>query len=147
MVFNDHINLMGANPLIGKNDDRFGERFPDMLDVYSDRMLKNIHAAAKNTGVQLFEGMFVGLVGPNFETKGELKMLRAIGGDIIGWSSIPEVLAARHMNMEIMGLTLVTDMSVPETLEPVDAQKVLDTAKKAVPDFIKLMKDFLSLID
>lgn len=139
MVFNDHINLMNTNPLIGKNDDRFGERFPDMLDVYSPELIKKSHDAAKSVGLELFEGLFIALIGPNFETKGELRMLRGFGGDVIGWSSVPEVLVARHMNMQIMGLTLITDMSVPDGLEPVDAQKVLDVAKSAVPNFVKLM--------
>ena len=147
MVFNDHINLMNTNPLIGKNDERFGERFPDMLNVYSPGLIKKAHDAAKSVGIELFEGLFIALIGPNFETKGELRMLRSFGGDVIGWSSVPEVLVARHMNMNILGLTLITDMSVPDGLEPVDAQKVLDVAKSAVPNFIKLMCALLSNIN
>ena len=140
VVYRDHINLMPANPLRGHNDERFGERFPDMLDVYDPMLIKLAHDAADETNTQLFEGVFVAFTGPNFETKSELRMLRALGGDIIGWSSVPEVLAARHMNMRIMGLTLVSDMSVPDTLENVDAQKVLDVAKQAVPEFVALMR-------
>lgn len=147
MVFNDHINLMNTNPLIGKNDERFGERFPDMLDVYSQDLIKKAHEAARSIDLELFEGLFIALIGPNFETKGELRMLRSFGGDVVGWSSVPEVLVARHMNMKIMGLTLITDMSVPDELEPVDAQKVLDVAKSAVANFIKLMSALLIRIN
>lgn len=146
MVLNDHINMMGANPLTGPNDDRFGERFPDMLNVYTPELIKLAHRAADAESIELFEGVYYAVQGPNFETPAELRMMRMLGGDIIGWSTVPETLAARHMNMKILAITLVTDMSVPDTLEYVDAQIVLDAAKAAVPKFVRLMTRFLELL-
>lgn len=146
MVISDHINMLGANPLTGPNDDRFGERFPDMLGAYTPELIELAHAAASAEGIELFEGVYYAVQGPNFETPAELRMMRMLGGDIIGWSTVPETLAARHMKMKVLGITLVTDMSVPDTLEYVDAQIVLDAAKAAVPKFVRLITSFLTLL-
>lgn len=146
MVLNDHINMLGANPLTGPNDERFGERFPDMLNAYTPELIKLAHEAAREQDIELFEGVYYAVQGPNFETPAELRMMRMLGGDIIGWSTVPETLAARHMKMKILAITLVTDMSVPDTLEYVDAQIVLDAAKAAVPKFVRLITRFLELL-
>lgn len=147
MVINDHINMLGANPLTGPNEEQFGERFPDMLGAYTPELIRLAHNAAETEGIELFEGVYYAAQGPNFETPAELRMMRMLGGDIIGWSTVPETLAARHMKMKVLGITLVTDMSVPDTLEYVDAQIVLDAARAAVPKFVRLMTRILNLID
>lgn len=143
MIVTDHINLMGDNPLIGPNDDELGPRFPDMSEPYS----RDLIALAENVSLQLQirveKGVFVALSGPNLETPAEYRFLRIIGADVVGMSLVPEVIVARHMNMKVLGLVLVTDECYPESLQPLSLEDVLQTAKEAEPKMRKVMKEVI----
>lgn len=129
MVISDHINLMGTNPLRGPNDDALGPRFPDMVGTYTEELRKLAHEVDPG----LREGIYVAVAGPNFETPAELRMLRGLGADAVGMSTIPEVLVARHMGMRILAIATVTDMAtgIPGQIEHVTAEQVLEVANRA----------------
>jgi len=129
MVMNDHINFMGANPLRGPNDPKLGPRFPDMVGTYTEEL----RALAHSVDPALREGVYVAVAGPNFETPAELRMLRGFGADAVGMSTVPEVLAARHMGMRILAIATVTDMAtgIPGQIEHVTAEAVLEVANRA----------------
>jgi purine-nucleoside phosphorylase len=127
MLFTDHINFFPENPLRGPNDDRLGQRFPDMLGTYTDEL----RALAHSVDGDLREGVFVGVSGPNFETPAELRMLRAWGADAISMSTIPEVLVARHMGMRILAISTITDMALGDRPEHVTHEAVLEVANRA----------------
>jgi purine-nucleoside phosphorylase len=146
MLIEDHINLMGGNPLIGKNDDRLGPRFPDMSEPYDRKLLAKIRdlAAANRLAVQ--QGVYVAVAGPNLETRAEYRFLRTIGADVVGMSTVPEVIVAAHANMRVAGFSVVTDMCLPDALEPVDLPKILEVAKGAEPKLRLLVRETVKML-
>jgi len=140
MLIADHINLLGDNPLIGINDDRFGPRFPDMSEPYSQRLMEIAENTALDEKIPLRKGVYVAVAGPNLETRAEYRFLRGIGADIVGMSTIPEVIVAVQSGLEILALAVITDQCLPDALEPVDIAKIIDTAKKAEPKLSKLIR-------
>ncbi len=143
MVIDDHINLMGANPLAGPNDDRFGPRFPDMTEVYSSRLRALADAAGKDINLLLPHGVYAALLGPSYETPAEIRYLRAIGGDAVGMSTVPEALVARHMGMEVLGISCITNMAAGVLSKPLDHSEVMDTARRIRGQFIALLEGVL----
>src|SRR6056297_967853 len=131
MLIKDHINMIGDNPLIGENIDEWGPRFPDMSDAYPMELRKMVLETAREIGEPLYEGIYVSVSGPNFETPAELKMFRHMGGDAIGMSSVPETLCAAHGGIKIVGLSAITDKAVGDDLQPLTAEEVLEVAQKA----------------
>src|SRR3954464_7938587 len=131
MVIEDHINLLGLNPLIGPNDDRLGPRFPDMIEPY-DRTLQTLAMqAALEENIPAQRGVYVAVTGPNLETRAEYRFLRAIGADVVGMSTVPEVLVAVHAGMSTLGVSIVTDMCLPDALTPVSHEEILAVAREA----------------
>ena len=131
MLIKDHINMIGDNPLIGQNIDEWGPRFPDMSDAYQTELRKLVLETAREIGEPLYEGIYVAVSGPNFETPAELKMFRHMGGDAIGMSSVPEALCAAHGGIKVIGMSAITDKAVGEALQPLTAEEVLEVAEKA----------------
>ncbi|MFM9962172.1 MAG: purine-nucleoside phosphorylase [Planctomycetaceae bacterium] len=130
VVIDDHINLMGDNPLRGINDDRLGPRFPDMCEPYSQQLSAIALQAAKELGITAHQGVFVAVAGPNLETRAEYRMLSGMGADVVGMSTVPEVIVAVHAGLRVLGFSIVTDICMPDALEPVDIQKILAVAAK-----------------
>src|SRR6056297_2076958 len=130
MLIKDHINMIGDNPLVGANIDEWGPRFPDMSDAYTTELRKMALETAREIGEPLYEGVYVSVSGPNFETSAELKMFRHMGGDAIGMSSVPETLCAAHGGIKIVGLSAITDKAVGDDLQPLTAEEVLEVANK-----------------
>jgi purine-nucleoside phosphorylase len=135
----DHINLLGDNPLIGKNDERLGPRFPDMSDPYDSGLRARARAIAVEQGIVLREGVYVAVPGPNLETRAEYRMLRAMGADVVGMSTVPEVIVAVHQGMKVAGLSIITDQCLPDALEPADITKILAVAGAAEPKLTRLV--------
>ncbi len=135
----DHINLMGENPLVGPNEDSLGPRFPDMSEPYSKELLALARETAREDKVTLREGVFAGVAGPNLETRAEYRFLRWAGADLVGMSVVPETIAAVHAGMRVLALSVVTDICLPDALEPVDVPKILANAAKAEPVLTKLV--------
>ncbi len=133
MVMTDHINLTGANPLIGPNDDRLGIRFPDMSAPYDPKLIAVARRVATQAKIRMHAGVYVAVAGPNLETRAEYRFLRGIGADAVGMSTVPEVLAAVHGGMRVLGLSCITDVCIPETLKPVALEEILAVAAKAEP--------------
>jgi purine-nucleoside phosphorylase len=147
MVMDDHINLLGDNPLIGPNLDELGPRFPDMSQPY-DRLLAGLaEQTALELRVPLRRGVYVAVAGPNLETRAEYRMLRSIGGDVVGMSTVPEVIVARHMSMRVLGLSIITDKCLPDALEPVSIETVIAAARVAEPQLTGIIKGVLARID
>jgi purine-nucleoside phosphorylase len=131
IVIEDHINLMGLNPLIGPNDDRLGPRFPDLIEPY-DRDLQNLALKiALEQNIVAHKGVYVAVVGPNLETRAEYRFLRTIGADVVGMSTVPEVLVAVHAGMKVLGFSIITDMCMPDALEPVRIEEIIAVANHA----------------
>lgn len=139
MVITDHINLLGSNPLFGPNDDGLGPRFPDMCCCYDPQLIKLAENTALNTGIELQKGVYVAVAGPNLETAAEYRFLRSIGADVVGMSTVPEVIVARHQSMRVLGFSLVTDMGLPDALEPMNMEKILATAARSEPLLKRIM--------
>lgn len=133
VVIEDHINLMGDNPLIGINDDRLGPRFPDMCAPYDLALVDKSLEIARRENFVAHKGVFVAVAGPNLETRAEYRFLRAIGADVVGMSTVPEVIVAVHCGMRVVGFSVITDMCLPDALEPADVQKIIATANAAEP--------------
>jgi purine-nucleoside phosphorylase len=131
MLIEDHINLIGDNPLIGKNDDRLGPRFPDMCRPYDRELLALAQRVALEEKIVCHKGVFVAVSGPNLETRAEYRFLRAIGADVVGMSTVPEVIVAVHSGLRTLGLSVITDICLPDALEPVSLQDILATASAA----------------
>ena len=144
MAITDHINLMGDNPLRGPNDESLGPRFPDMIEPYSSELVKLTETIAKRLNIRLHKGVYVGVAGPNLETKAEYRFLRNIGADAVGMSTVPEVIVGVHMGMRILGISCITDECIPETLKPLDIEKVLAIAKKSEPVLSKLVIEVIN---
>jgi purine-nucleoside phosphorylase len=139
----DHINLMGDNPLIGPNDDSIGTRFPDMSEPYSGKLLDLAEEVAVDLKIKVHRGVFVAVAGPNLETRAEYRFLRGIGADTVGMSTVPEVLVARHMNMNVLGLSIVTDLCLPDALAPADHIRIMKAAQRAEPNLTRVVKEVL----
>jgi purine-nucleoside phosphorylase len=133
MVIDDHINLMGGNPLIGVNDDTLGPRFPDMSCPYDPRLIECALEIARRENFVAHRGVFVAVSGPNLETRAEYRFLRAIGADVVGMSTVPEVIVAVHAGLRVLGLSVITDMCFPDSLEPADINQILATAAEGEP--------------
>jgi purine-nucleoside phosphorylase len=140
MVIADHINFMGRNPLIGSNEPDLGPRFPDMSRPYDPALIRLAEAAALQEGIALRKGVYVAVVGPSYETPAELRMLARWGADAVGMSTVPEVIAARHMGMRVLGLTAITDMATGEQVESVTHESVLAVARELEPRFVRLVR-------
>ncbi|MFQ5835544.1 MAG: purine-nucleoside phosphorylase, partial [bacterium] len=138
-----HINLTGNNPLIGPNDERLGPRFPDMSESYDKELIELTRRIAIEEKISTQKGVYVGLTGPNFETPAEYRFLRLIGADAVGMSTVPEVIAARHSGLRVLGISCITDECIPDRLEPVDFRKVIQVAKKVEPVLTRLVKRVL----
>jgi purine-nucleoside phosphorylase len=139
----DHINLLGDNPLIGHNDDALGPRFPDMSMPYDAVLRELARDVARDLKLTLREGVYVAVAGPNLETPAEYRFLRVIGADVVGMSTVPEVIVAVHGGMRVLGLSIITDACLPDALEPADIPKIIATAKAAEPHLTALVKGVL----
>src|SRR5207245_3853550 len=129
----DHINLLADNPLIGPNDDRLGPRFPDMSAPYDAGLRALARAVALERGFTLREGVYVAVTGPSLETRAEYRMLRALGADVVGMSTVPEVIAAVHLGMRVLGVSIITDQCLPDALEAVTVERIIGVARAAEP--------------
>ncbi len=144
MCITDHINLLGDNPLTGPNDDSLGVRFPDMSDPYSPDLIYLAEEVALENKIRMHQGVYIAVAGPTLETRAEYRFLRTIGGDVVGMSTVPEVIAAVHMGMSILGISVITDECFPDALEPVNMKDILEAADMAEPKLTQVMKGVLS---
>jgi purine-nucleoside phosphorylase len=143
MVIDDHINLIGNNPLVGPNDDRFGARFPDMTEVYSARLRRVADQAGKAMHLLLPHGVYVALLGPSYETPAEIRYLRTIGADAVGMSTVPEAIVARHMGLDVLGISCITNMAAGVLPQPLDHAEVMETARRIRGQFIALLEGII----
>jgi purine-nucleoside phosphorylase len=143
VLISDHINLLGQNPLIGANDDRLGLRHPDMTDAYNARFRRLVLAEAKRNGGEVYEGIYAAVAGPSFETPAEIRFLRTIGADLVGMSTVPEVIAARHVGMEVLAISCVTNMAAGMTGEKITAEEVFETGARVREKFLALLRAVL----
>ena len=141
MVIDDHINLMGSNPLVGPNDDRFGPRFPDMSEVYSTRLRRLADEAGLVMHLRLPHGIYAALLGPSYETPAEIRYLRSIGADAVGMSTVPEAIAARHMGLDVLGISCITNMAAGVLPGPLKHDDVMATARRVRGQFIRLLEE------
>ncbi len=139
MLIRDHINLLGDNPLRGPNDPELGPRFPDMSDPYTERLREIAHNVALKEGIQLHQGVYAAVTGPMLETRAEYRYLRLIGADVVGMSTVPEVISAVHMGMDVLGLSVITDECFPDSLQPALLEDILDAAAMAEPHLTKVI--------
>jgi purine-nucleoside phosphorylase len=139
MLISDHINLLGSNPLIGPNEPRFGERFPDMTGVYSKRLRALAREAEASAGIRLEEGVYVAVHGASYETPAEIRFLRTIGADAVGMSTVPEAIVARHMGLEVLGISCITNMAAGVLPQPLDHEEVMATALRVRAEFSALL--------
>ncbi len=146
VVISDHINLQGVNPLIGPNDDRFGPRFPDMTQAYRKPYREIALAEAKRLGISVPEGVYAALAGPNYETPAEIRYLRTIGADLVGMSTVPETIAARHMGIRVLGISCVTNMAAGILDQVLDHKEVMETGERVKGQFIALLRAVLPRI-
>ncbi|OPL08433.1 MAG: purine-nucleoside phosphorylase [delta proteobacterium ML8_F1] len=146
MLIKDHINMMGSNPLIGENLDRYGPRFPDMSRAYDPELIALGVAVGKKLEIEVKKGVYVGISGPYYMSRAELKMLRILGGDALGMSTVPETIVANHSGLRVLGISLVTDMAVADTLEPIDHSIVMAMAEESKPRFIRYVKGILEAV-
>lgn len=139
MIIEDHIDLMPENPLRGVNDDSLGPRFPDMAEPYDKQLIATAQQAALEMGIPCQKGVFVGVAGPNLETRAEYRMLRAMGADVVGMSTVPEAIVAKHAGLRTLAFSVVTDMCLPDALEPVNIEKILAVAARGGERLAKLI--------
>jgi purine-nucleoside phosphorylase len=147
VLLSDHINLLGDNPLVGPNDERLGPRFPDMSAPYDPGLRVLARAVALELGIVLREGVYVAVTGPNLETRAEYRMLRAIGADVVGMSTVPEVIVAGHQGMRTVGISIITDQCLPDALEPADIRRIIETAGRAEPQLTRLVTALVERLD
>lgn len=143
MLIADHINLLGDNPLIGPHDAAFGDRFPDMSAPYDAALRALARAVAQERGIALREGTYVAVAGPNLETRAEYRLLRALGADVVGMSTVPEVIVAVQAGMRVLGLSIITDQCLPDALEPASLERIIATANRAEPNLETLVRGVL----
>lgn len=146
MFIEDHINLLGMNPLIGPNDERLGPRFPDMLEPYSHELIEKARKVALEKGIHTHTGVYVAVAGPNFETRAEYRFLRGIGADVVGMSTVPEVIVAVHSGMKVLGISIITDMGLPDSLEPTSHEVIVANANKAEAKMTAIVAGFLKAL-
>jgi purine-nucleoside phosphorylase len=139
MLITDHINFLGDNPLIGPNDDELGPRFPDMSEPYTERLLELAENVALEHSIKMHQGVYLAISGPMLETKAEYRYLRQLGADVVGMSTVPEVISAVHMGMDVLGISVITDECFPDALEPVDIEDVLSAAAMAEPKMTQVI--------
>tara|TARA_Y100001960_G_scaffold155667_1_gene163955 strand:- start:3882 stop:4709 length:828 start_codon:yes stop_codon:yes gene_type:complete len=144
MVIEDHINLMGDNPLIGINDDRLGPRFPDMCEPYQQALVDRALSIARAEDIVAHKGVFVAVTGPNLETRAEYRFLRTIGADVVGMSTVPEVVVAVHCGLRVVGFSIITDMCLPDALKPANVEEIIAVANEAEPRLTTLVKGVLA---
>jgi purine-nucleoside phosphorylase len=144
MAIDDHINLMGDNPLIGVNDDRLGPRFPDMSRPYDLELIEQAQQIARREGFPLHKGVYIALRGPNLETRAEYRMLRQIGGDVVGMSTVPEVLVAAHMSMRVLAFSIISNVCLPDALKPVSIEEIVATAAEGERKLRKIVLGLLA---
>lgn len=147
MRIDDHINLIGDNPLRGPNLDELGPRFPDMSDPYDRGLGALADRVSLEAGIRLHVGIFVAVAGPNLETRAEYRFLRTIGADVVGMSTVPEVIVARHANMRVLGVSIVTDECFPDALEPVDVETIIRVAGEAEPRMTRVIRETIGRLD
>ena len=143
VLIDDHLNLLGGNPLAGPNLDALGPRFPDLSEPYDRELGALAESVALEAGFPLRRGVYAAVTGPNLETRAEYRMLRALGADVVGMSTVPEVIVARHMGMRVLGLSIITDACLPDALEPVDIDTIIRTARTAEPRLTYLITEVL----
>ena len=143
MVIRDHLNLTGANPLLGPNDETVGPRFPDLADAWSPRLRAALHGAGQAVGVELAEGVYAGLLGPNYETPAEVRALRSLGADAVGMSTVLEAIAARWAGLEVCGVSLITNPGADVAESPLTHEEVLAAAEEAGPRFAAVLRRFV----
>jgi purine-nucleoside phosphorylase len=143
MLIDDHINLLGDNPLVGPNLDDLGPRFPDMSAPYDPALQSLAEAVAVELKLPLRRGVYVAVAGPNLETRAEYRMLRGLGADVVGMSTVPEVIVARHMGLRVLGLSIITDSCLPDALEPADIDAIIRTAMTAEPGLTAVIRGVL----
>ncbi len=146
MVITDHINMMGRNPLVGENNSNLGPRFVDMTEPYDLKFRELIDKIANKENIKLQHGVYVGYLGPSYETKAEIKAFKILGGDAVGMSTVPEVLIARHSNLRVLGLSIITNMSTGISKNKLNHEEVLETSKKTVKKLSKLLVEFIQKI-
>lgn len=146
VIIRDHINLQGVNPLIGPNDERFGQRFPDMTNVYDETFRKLAKSEASRLGIEMGEGVYAALAGPSYETPAEISYLRAAGGDLVGMSTVPEAIVARHCGIRVLGISCVTNAAAGVLDQPLDHNDVLATAERVKDQFIGLLRSIIPVI-
>lgn len=144
VIIKDHVNMMPEHPLRGKNDSRFGPRFVNMSEPYSRKMMMKAKEIAANFGITVHDGVYLGLQGPTFETLSEYKMVKTLGCDCVGMSTVPEVIVARHMELETFGISVITDMGDAESIDSITHEEVLEAAKEAEPHVRKLIKELIT---
>ncbi len=143
----DHINLLGDNPLVGPNDDADGPRFPDLSTAYDPELRALARAGAVEQRLVLREGVYAAVPGPNLETRAEYRMLRAIGADVVGMSTVPEVIVAVHQGMRVLGLSIITDLCLPDALEPASVERIIAVARAAEPKLTALVRAVLGRLN
>jgi len=139
MAIADHINFMGVHPLIGPNDEALGPRFPDMCDAYDPELIELAEKIALEENIKLQKGVYIGVTGPTLETRAEYRLFRAMGADAVGMSTVPEVIVARHSGMRVFGISVITDMGLPDALKPCDIEEIIKIANEAEPKLTKLI--------
>ena len=147
MFIEDHLNMMGDNPLIGENFEQLGPRFPDMSEAYDSELLEHGQACAKELGIETFKGVYSAISGPYYLSKAELRMIRKLGADTVGMSTIPETIVAVHGGMKVLGISCITDMAVPDDLQPLTHEHVVAIAAKARPKFIQLVSRIIEKLN
>src|SRR5438094_418894 len=147
MLIADHINLLGDNPLVGPNDDTLGPRFPDMSQPYDAVLRALARDVALAHGIPLREGVYVAVAGPNLETRAEYRMLRALGADVVGMSTVPEVIAAVHLGMRVLGVSIITDQCLPDALAPASVERITAVARAAEPALTALIRGVLERLN
>ncbi len=146
MLIADHINLTGTNPLIGSNDKELGPRFPDMSTAYCPNLRASAHEAARENGITVQEGVYVGMLGPSYETPAEIRMLRTLGGDAVGMSTVPEVIVASHAGIRVLGISCISNMAAGILPQPLSHEEVMETAEKVKHTFLTLVKTIIKKI-
>ena len=147
MVITDHINLLGVNPLVGPNDVRFGPRFPDLTSVYARRLQDLVISEANAIGLDMRRGIYAALSGPSYETPAEIHMVRTLGADAVGMSTVPEAIVARHMNMEVIGISCITNLAAGVSNRPVDHSQVIATGERVRAEFTELLRRVVARLE
>jgi purine-nucleoside phosphorylase len=144
MIMDDHINLLGSNPLVGANEDRFGARFPDMSEVYSKRLRGLADSVAQTQGLRIGHGVYVAVHGPSYETPAEIRAFRTMGADAVGMSTVPEAIVARHMGVEVLGISCITNAAAGVLPQPLNHSEVMDVAKQVKGAFAALLEGIIA---